>query len=810
MGWPISAQARKSMADITVRKAHSILIVLAVTIAVAGLTAINVADDSLSAAYAFTLSSQATRPDLIVALDHADAPLVSGLAHLPEVGALQRATVVDTQWLVSGAPGHVDFRITSYTDLAHVPLTPFQLLDGRYPGPGEIVMEAGDTGLQPLAIGDGIAVQTSQGTARLRVVGMARTAGQNPAVSGQALGYMSTDGLLQLPANTYTPGLVVVPPFRSDELSIKLHSPTRAQAVLGSLGPLAQANHASVLAVHVPRQGVSLKALQGVFTLARVLLVLALLLAGILLLNSITALVTEQTAVIGTMKALGASRARIVLGYLATVLAYCAMATPVGVAAGIAAGRSMAIDMAAGIPLALGPFEPSLADILLGLAIGFGIPVVAALIPLWLGTRISVREALAAFGVASVEPEGTGVLARLLAGRGTRVSQTSWLGLRGLFRRPWRAGLSVATVAVAATCFLVVQTAAVSVNDSIATVWGSFSADVEVYVNPSISYDQIRAILGAVPNVGTVERVGWSGSQTPWGKLVTWGVEPDTHLYHPRVTSGRWFTAQDRRVILLNRSAAKRSGVGQGGIIQVPSPDGSRHESFTVIGIVDEPLDDVGQAGAAVMPVNDFNELAGADPAAAPNWTNRVLVQARDRSPGAVDHLTRAIDELGVTLMGAGRDGPIQKVFTYRDEAIRHQRSFTPLYALLAGVAVVVAAVGVLGLADALGTSVVERRRDIGLLRSLGARGRHIARVFWVEGLALCAVAWGAAALAGIPLAYLFVQLFDRLIMPVDFRFNPLALAAMLAATGLIATLATIGPAHRAASLRAVDLLRYQ
>src|SRR5215469_15309126 len=188
MGWPISAQARKSMADIAVRKAHSILIVLAVTIAVAGLTAVNVADDALSAAYTFTLSSQATRPDLIVGLDHADAPLVSGIAHLPDVATLQRATVVDTQWLVSGAPGHVDFRITSYPDLAHVPLTPFQLLDGRYPGRGEIVMETGDTGLQRLAIGDGIAVQTSQGTARLRVVGMARTAGQNPAVSGQALG----------------------------------------------------------------------------------------------------------------------------------------------------------------------------------------------------------------------------------------------------------------------------------------------------------------------------------------------------------------------------------------------------------------------------------------------------------------------------------------------------------------------------------------------------------------------------------------------------------------------------------------------
>src|SRR5262249_10862021 len=98
------------------------------------------------------------------------------------------------------------------------------------------------------------------------------------------------------------------------------------------------------------------------------------------------------------------------------------MATPVRVTAGIVAGRSMAVDIAAAIPLALGPFELSQAAIPLGLAIGFGIPIAAAPMP-WLGTRISIREALAAWGVASVEPEGTGMLARLLAGRDSRVSR---------------------------------------------------------------------------------------------------------------------------------------------------------------------------------------------------------------------------------------------------------------------------------------------------------------------------------------------------------------------------------------------------
>jgi len=83
-----------------------------------------------------------------------------------------------------------------------------------------------------------------------------------------------------------------------------------------------------------------------------------------------------------------------------------------------------------------------------------------------------------------------------------------------------------------------------------------------------------------------------------------------------------------------------------------------------------------------------------------------------------------------------------------------------------------------------------------------------VAAVFWIEGAALSALAWLLASATGIPLAYLFVQQFRDRVMPTDFHFNPLALADMVAATFVLATLATLVPAHRAAALRPGDLLR--
>jgi putative ABC transport system permease protein len=806
----LSAQARKSIADVVGRRAHSLLVVVAILIAVGGLTAVNVADGALSAAYAFTASSQGLRPDLVVAVDKADASLLSDLSRLPAVTSVQQATTMATRWRVAAAPGHVSFSVITYPDLQHVPLTPFQLVQGRYPGTGEIVMEYGDSGLQPFAVGDTVTLDTAQGGAALRVVGIARTSGLNPAVTGKAVGYMSTAGLLALPAFSYVPGQVPRQPMRADEISLKLRSPAEYRASADAVAPVVRAHGASVLAVFPPEHGATLDQLKSIFSLVRLLMAVALLLAGILLLNTITALIAEQTAVIATMKALGATRARIVRGYCTTVLIYSAVATPVGLAAGVAAGHYLGLTLAASIPLAAGPFELPPSVVGLGLGVGFGVPIVAALIPLWLGTRISVRQALAAWGVAGVEAEGAGVVARLFAGRLGRVPQTVWLGLRGLFRKPWRAALSVATVSIAAVCFLVVQSMAASVSGSIASVWGNFSADTEIYGGENATYSGITAMLKTVPNVGRVERVGWLGAQTAWGKVAVWGVEPDSRLYHHEMTSGRWFTAQDSNVVLLGDQMAARAGLHAGSTFTLTGPGGARRVSWTVVGTVRESVDDLSQAGAVVAPVNEVYELGGADPGHIGDFTNRLLVQAADRSPGAVDRLTRDVDAVGRAAMAGGREGPIAEVFRFSDEVVRHQRNFMPLYALLVAVAVVVAAVGVLGLADALGASVVERQRDIGLLRSLGASGRRVAQVFWVEGLALSAVAWLLASLVGVPLAYLFVGLFRRLIMPIDFHFDPLAFAVMLAATVAIATLATVVPAVRAASLRAVDLLRYQ
>ncbi|MFI5254887.1 MAG: FtsX-like permease family protein [Candidatus Limnocylindrales bacterium] len=808
MSGPRSARLAKSLADVRRRPARTAFVVAGVFLAVFGLTTINVTQDQLSAAFAFSVGSQADEPDLVLDIDGLHGVALTEFQSIADVKSVQDSTSLQTQWRVGRSPGHVDLQIVSYPDLGHVPLTPFELIAGREPGPGEIVMESGDQVVEPVAIGGLVIVETSQGTSSLLVVGISRTPGQDPATTGAYHGYMSGAGLRALPAYTDPVTAPPLAPLRIEHLSVKVGSIAELDATTHALGAALQSRGVTVLGASFPEPlTAQLGQVNGVFAMLRLLALMALAMSGLLVLNTVRTSVAEQTAVIGTMRALGATRATVLHDYLLTVAIYGLIATPLGLALGVAVGALLAGFLAQAIPLALGPLAVGPAVVLIGFAAGLGVPLASAVWPIWEGTRISVRDALAAHGV---DPgPGRGRLGRL----GTRlpwISQTTWLGLRSTFRRRGRALLTVVMVGAAGTTFFVVQTASASVTETVGRVWGDIRADVEVYA--SEPYADARAQLAAVPNIARMERFGVAGAQTSWGKVAVWGFEPDTQLYAYRLTSGRWLQLGDTNVALISDDVAVLTGLHAASRLTLTL--GGRPMTFTVAGTIDEPVDSLGQIGAVVVPVTGLYELEGTPAGSASGYVNKILVQAQDHSPQAVGALAQQIDSVARTLVlggSAARGQGMGPVFLIReDELLRHQRNFLVLYALLYGVALVVGAAGALGLSSTLMASVTERQREIGLLRSMGASSLRLAKVFWVEGASLGALAVLLSGLVGVPLAAAFVAVLSRLVIPIDFVIDPLAFGSMLAAVVVIVAFAGMAPALRASRVRVAALLRYE
>jgi putative ABC transport system permease protein len=125
------------------------------------------------------------------------------------------------------------------------------------------------------------------------------------------------------------------------------------------------------------------------------------------------------------------------------------------------------------------------------------------------------------------------------------------------------------------------------------------------------------------------------------------------------------------------------------------------------------------------------------------------------------------------------------------------------------GIAVMALVVGGLGMTNTMVMSVLERTREIGVLRALGWRKRHVLWMIVRESVALSMLGSAAGIAAGVALGYLlnllpFMRGFIRMTYSVDLFAQALVTALVLGIVG------GVYPAWRAAGLQPVEALRYE
>ncbi len=327
-----------------------------------------------------------------------------------------------------------------------------------------------------------------------------------------------------------------------------------------------------------------------------------------------------------------------------------------------------------------------------------------------------------------------------------------------------------------------------------------FNYDVQVNLASPRPFDQVRTRIMAIPNVGHVERTGFQMVKTRWGQMGFEGFEANTQEYRHQLVAGRWFNDDEPNALIISNVVADSTHLKVGDSLTLSGPT-SNTVTWKVIGEVhDTSAAAAGEVGVGLTTIDDLNAFIGL-PA---NLTQTVLVQGVDRSPMAIDKMANALDD---TLSKAGLS---PMVLTTQQVKNLGQNQLQIVYYLLDAVAAIVALVGILGMFNTLTTSVLERRREIGILRSMGATGRRVGWVFWLEAISLAVFAWLVAIVIGIPGSKAFVSLISAQLYAVDFTFNPLQVVEMLIFIILIATLASFGPVLKASRVRIADTLRYE
>jgi putative ABC transport system permease protein len=815
----MNALTRKALADITRRKGRTLLAILGIVIGVLGLTAVNEATNLLSGAFFYTTDVGAV-PDMTLTVDHLPAAVATTIQHLPNVAIVQMRTTYMTLWFPAGQSEPVNIEIDSDQDAQRLQLGAFQLTSGRMPGPGEIVMDTGTEALLPVALGDTVKVGALDGQpVALRVVGLARTRGlaiwHSPAL---AIAYMRADALQQLMQSASGPIVNQFP--RGTQLLIKTRDPSLVQQTYDQITQILTGAQLQIVPGVSRFHYSSFDAdaqlgVVGLLMIIRGLAALALLLVCVLIFNTVTTLLTEQLKVIGTMKALGGTRWRIGRSYLLTVGIYSLIGTALGVGAGLVAGYDLAARLAGtvqiqvgenlSLPVDVGPFQVSPWVPLVGALVGLLAPALSALWPLWMGTRITVREAIAAYGVRM------GARTHLAAwGRWLRwVPQTVWLGLRGLFRRRGRAALTLLALTLSGGIFLAVQITNASLRANLAYLENPFHSDFRIDLGQSLG-DTVPsqpavAALQRLPDVERVEPIDPVLTTVASRELELYGLSADTQLYQPELVAGRWLRSSDRGALVINDFAAARLHLQVGE--RITFTVNTQPASLVIVGIIHEVEDVSGSAntygrlGAAFTTLDDLNQIRHTSADAA----ERLWLRARDRSPTALHQLQVQIEQ---TLRALNLEDAT--ALALQQDLAQGSAIQVTIYLLFDATAILVALLGLLGLSHTLLASVLERRLEIGILRSVGATGWRVGLVFGTEALGLAALAWGLGAVLGVPASLAILALLGIYFGPVDLTFQPVDLLTLLLFLLAVACLASFAPALAAARTRIRGTLRYE
>lgn len=593
---------------------------------------------------------------------------------------------------------------------------------------------------------------------------------------------------------------------------------------------------------------------------------LALAMGAFIIFNTFRTIVAERRHDIGMLRALGANRATI----RGLVLTEGLVQGVIGTAIGIGLGYLLGVGITAG----LNPFMKDLMNIemtatvtpslfVVSVLLGVGVTLLSGLLPAVRASRVTPMEALRpSLGevMQRVSRAGTIVGAALLiiavvgllTGSFTLVALGGLLVLVGLVlvapalvrpiarlfgallalifarggtgeiaqgnltRQPSRAAVTASAtmiglaivVGVGGMLFSLVGTAMDMFDRSLGSDYLLLPPSVAIWKGDVGASQTLKGKLSSIPGVAAVNslRYAQSSVQSPVLKAGTgdtaisvMGIDP---VQYPKV-SGMDFVsgnAQDafnalaanERNVIINGILATPLGLKVGDAIPLATPTGPQNYRIVAIGsdILSMKINTayISQANMKL----DFNKsedilyqvnlAKGADAATAEQWLNQIVA------------------DYPQFRLVAGR--------AYAAEFMtQYQSIMYGFYVLLA----VLAFPSLIAILNTLAIGVIERTREIGMLRAIGATRNQVAKTIVAEALLLAALGTAFGILAGLYLSYVFVAGLNAAgYMKMAYAFPLAGVLAALAVGLLFGVLAALMPARQASRMEIIKALRYE
>ena len=806
---------RKVFSDLIDNKFRTALVVFSIAIGVFSIGVISgayviIAND-MSASYA---ANNPMNVELRMS-DPFTSDLVTTVKGMRGVAEAEGRRIFTIRVRVPGSQQWTTLDMVAIEDFKKVKVNLLKPLAGETnPGKKQVLLEKKAIATLKVPLGASLEFELPDGTTRtMPVVGTVQdqTTGAGDFLA-PPFAYISTDTLtfLQQP-NSFNRMFVTVSDRKNDELHLR--------QMAANVKDKVEKTDISVSRTRVTKTNEHPMAstVQAILGILLALGILILFLSSSLIANTLSALLNQHLRHIGVMKLIGGRRNQIFEMYITLIMIFGVIALLIAVPLGGQGAFGLAAFIADKLNFSLLGYRIVPLAFIIQIVVGLAVPLLAGLVPVLNGSRITVLRAISGDAAREIEDSPTGGPKRetawerfqtgatnALARRGFHLPRPLLISLRNTFRRRGRLMLTLFTLTMGGAIFIAVFNVRVTLFDYIEAVGNYFKADVTVSFDRPYRLKEVEMAGMRYPGVTKVE--GWAFANAeiffPDGvaadNTIILAPPVESTLVEPMLIAGRWLQPGDEKAITVSESILAKFPNLQPGQFLRMKVDG-KEDNWEVVGI----FKFVSQQGTIAYGTYDY--ISRLTNLANRSASFRVVSDRHD--PAFQQKLAEDLDKYY-------RDEGfhVTEARTSKSTLATATESLDILVAFLLVMALLTASVGSMGLAGTMGMNVLERTREIGIMRSIGAVDREIMRTVIVEGVVIGSISWFLGALLSFPFTYLLSLIVSLAIFnsPVAVHFTWIGYLIWLAVVLILSALASVLPARNAASLTIREVLAYE
>jgi putative ABC transport system permease protein len=689
--------------------------------------------------------------DIVLWFDKVEPPLLEMVRSRPNVSDVEaRATVFSR---IAGKSGEwFPMRITVLPDFANQKVNLVHRdFGGAWPAPGSgILIEQSGISLLDVREREQVQVRTpSSDAASIRLSGFVHDPAVAPSTQDRMIyGYAT-------PAVAASLGQSA----NLDQLLVKMKTRASMSDVgefADDLGGWLKARNAAPLRVDALSNTHPHAALMtAMLRVLEVLAGLAFVCSATLAACVISLWMRREVRQVGIMKTLGARSWQLARQYLALVTPLILFALVVALPAGTTIGRWVVKYHQTMLNIDVADWSVPRGLLLQELIFALGVPLLAMAVPIFRAARLSPRQAIQDPGI--VAPRGPIALtSRLIRMPGDR----RWsFALRNSFRRPWRLALTLLALSAGGALFLTTHNNYESLMRVIDAALANRGHDIEVQLQRAAPAAQLEAVARAVPDVEIAEAFRRASvnlvaddngavAVREGRRMLLCGSPVATKLLRLPLSEGHWPATTEPDTIVINRHVQEaKPGLRLGDEITVRFRE--RKTKVRVAGIVEE----IGSPVIyAAFPT--FESITALGDASA-------VLRVKTRG----DHQDLVAGALEQALLDARLTPSL--VNTKSEFRASLEEHFAVVGGVMKMIALASALIGAITLIATVSLGVIERGREIGVIRAIGARPRSVIAIFLVEGGAVAFLSAILSVAGGILFARLLNGMAERQLLHV-------------------------------------------